>query len=226
MVVQKSEIIHVGGNSWPWPLYCASGQLSSLLPQLFLILDHHFSHPLANDTMTFPPAQCSLFFFFFFFFFFLSFFMAALAAYGGFQARDWIRAAAAGLHHSHSNADPSCICTLPTACSNVRSLTHWSRPGIEPAFSWTLCQILNPLSHNGNSCSLVFKPAVFSPPWSGLRDLLVSICLHLPLNHAHCPLFLPTFPGRSLASTLEHIIFHGVYIYVHTHTHIYMCIYV
>ena len=54
-------------------------------------------------------------------FYFIFLFQAAPSAYGGSQARVWIRAAAASLHHSHSNA---------------RSLTHWSRPGIEPASSW------------------------------------------------------------------------------------------
>ena len=54
--------------------------------------------------------------------------------------------------------DPSCICNLscsltyPPACGNAtRSLTHWARPRIEPAPSQRLCQVLNPLSHNGNS---------------------------------------------------------------------------
>jgi len=43
---------------------------------------------------------------FFSFLFFLSFviFRATPLAYGGSQARDLIRAVAAGLHHSHSNA--------------------------------------------------------------------------------------------------------------------------
>ena len=36
--------------------------------------------------------------------FFFGLFRAALAAYGGFQARDPTGAAAAGLHHSYSNA--------------------------------------------------------------------------------------------------------------------------
>ena len=36
--------------------------------------------------------------------FFFFFFRAALAAYGSFQSRDPIEAAAASLHHSHSNA--------------------------------------------------------------------------------------------------------------------------
>jgi len=51
-------------------------------------------------------------------------FRATLAAYGNFQARGQIRAAAAGLHHSHSNAG---------------YLTHWARPWIKPTFmdaSW------------------------------------------------------------------------------------------
>ena len=47
-------------------------------------------------------------------------FRAAPVAYGDFQARGRIRAAAANLQHSHSNAG---------------SLTHCARPGIEPASS-------------------------------------------------------------------------------------------
>ena len=48
-------------------------------------------------------------------------------AYGGSQARSRIGAAAASLHRSHSNA---------------RSLTHWERPGIEPASSWILARFV------------------------------------------------------------------------------------
>ena len=64
-------------------------------------------------------------------------------AYGGSQARGriGIRAVAANLHHSHSNA---------------RFLTHWARPGIKPTSSWRLCQILNPEPHC-NSRSYVFE---------------------------------------------------------------------
>ena len=45
------------------------------------------------------------------FFFFFWLFRATPAAYGGFQARGWNGAAAAGIHHS-----------------NAGSLTHWARP--------------------------------------------------------------------------------------------------
>ena len=56
---------------------------------------------------------------------FLSFCLlrAAPAAYEGSQARGWIWATAASLHHSHNNA---------------RSLTPWARPGIQPETSWFL----------------------------------------------------------------------------------------
>ena len=59
----------------------------------------------------------------FFFFFFNFLFILSQFEYGIFCARSRIRAAAAGLYHSHSNAG---------------SLTHFERPGIEPAFSWML----------------------------------------------------------------------------------------
>ena len=57
------------------------------------------------------------------FFYLFAFSRAAPTAFGGSQARGLIRAVAAGLHHSHSNAG---------------SLTHGAKPGIEPATSWFL----------------------------------------------------------------------------------------
>ena len=38
-----------------------------------------------------------------------------------------------------------------TACGNAQALTYWVRPGMKHASSGTLCQVLNPLSHSGNS---------------------------------------------------------------------------
>ena len=46
--------------------------------------------------------------------------------------------------------------TNVTACGNTGSLTHSVRPGIDTASSWTLCQVLNPLNHNGNSKGEIF----------------------------------------------------------------------
>ena len=46
--------------------------------------------------------------------------------------------------------------TNVTACGNTGSLTHSVRPGIDTASSWTLCQVLNPLNHNGNAKGEIF----------------------------------------------------------------------
>ena len=53
--------------------------------------------------------------------------------------------------------------TYTTAHSNAGSLTHWAKPGIEPTSSWTLCWVLNPLSHNGNSGNILSYISSFSP---------------------------------------------------------------
>ena len=59
-------------------------------------------------------------------------FMATPIAYGSSQA-------AAGIHHSHSNGRIwAASVTYTTAHNNAGSLTHWARPGIEPASSWIL----------------------------------------------------------------------------------------
>ena len=70
-------------------------------------------------------------------FFFFCLFRAAPEVYGGSQARYLIGAVAAGLCHSHSNADLSHVCDL-----------HHS--------SWQ-CQILNLLSHQGTPLYKYFR---------------------------------------------------------------------
>ena len=82
-----------------------------------------------------------------FFLFFL--FTAALVVYGSFQARHQIRASAG------TYATAATVTSTPDLIYihglYHRFLTHWARPGIEPTSSGTLCQVLNPLSHNGSS---------------------------------------------------------------------------
>ena len=68
--------------------------------------------------------------------FFLFVFRATPATYGSSQARGQIRATATGLHHSHNNAGiRAAYSTYTAACSNVRSLTNWAKPGIKTASS-------------------------------------------------------------------------------------------
>ena len=73
-------------------------------------------------------------------FFFFFFFWAVCVAYRSSQARGWIGDAAAGLHHNHRIWAASSTCTI--APNNTRSLTHSSRPGIEPASAWILVRFV------------------------------------------------------------------------------------
>ena len=88
------------------------------------------------------------------FFFFFVFSRAAPAAYRDSQARGLIGAAAASVHHRHSNA---------------RSLTHWARPGIEPAASWFLVRFVNHWATMGT-------PASFLIWIMGVTSSLVMVC--------------------------------------------------
>ena len=77
----------------------------------------------------------------YYYYFFCFLFRAAPMAHGGSQARGRIGAAAASLHHSHSNmgSEPH-----TTAHGNGGSLTHWASPGIEPTTSWFLVGFVSP----------------------------------------------------------------------------------
>ena len=69
-------------------------------------------------------------------------FRATLGVCGGSQARGWIRATTACLCHSHSNARSESCLRPTTAHGNAEYLTHWARPGIEPASSWILVEFI------------------------------------------------------------------------------------
>ena len=74
-------------------------------------------------------------------------FRAEPVAYGGSQASGLIRAAAAGLCHSHSNAGSRQHLWLYTiAHGSAGSLTHCVRPGIKPATSWFLVGFVSAVS--------------------------------------------------------------------------------
>ena len=96
---------------------------------------------------------------------------AAPAAYGSSQARDWIRAAAAGLHHSLGIAAPSCICKLCHSLPSARSLTHRVRSGIKPTSSQALVGFLTHWATMG-APRLHFLTKMLAPaePW-GWQEL-------------------------------------------------------
>ena len=83
---------------------------------------------------------------------FCLFLRAAPAAYGGSQARGWIRAVA--YTTATAMPDPSHVSAYTTAHGNTGSLTHWGRPGIESASSWILVGFASaePQRELQNSC--------------------------------------------------------------------------
>ena len=67
--------------------------------------------------------------------------------------------------------DPSHICSLCSSLCNATYLTHWTRPWIELTTSQTLCQLLNPLSHSGNSSTLFLNFVLWT-----IGNLKIGFC--------------------------------------------------
>ena len=90
-------------------------------------------------------------------------------AYGVSQARDQIVAAAAGLCYSHGNirSEPYLWSMLQLA-EMLDPLTHWVRPGMEPASSWILYGFLTHWASVGTPEGLFLSCEV----WCGSAILL------------------------------------------------------
>ena len=112
-------------------------------------------------------------------------FRATLRACGGFQARGRIRATAASLCLSHAKSEPH---LQPTAqLSNTGSLTHCTRPGIQPATSWFLDRLVSAAPWQELMC-LIFR---------GISSLfsVVTAPVYIPLNSAQGPLYSTSPPA-------------------------------
>ena len=135
---REARKVSRGGNIRLWCLDSSVFHTACL--QEFTTLDLvTFSSDITSPTALLPRNELH-----FFFFWSTFFFRAAPAAYGGSQARGPIWATPVGLQHSHSNAgsEPH-LWTYTTAHSNAGSLTHWARPGIQPATSWFPVRFVN-----------------------------------------------------------------------------------
>ena len=104
-----------------------------------LILSYVYTHEsiitIKIETISMTPQSVlvSLCLFYFSFLFF----MITPEAYESSHGRWQIEAAAAGLHHSHSDTgSQSPSVTYTEAYGDTGSLTHWTRPGIKPVSSW------------------------------------------------------------------------------------------
>ena len=80
-------------------------------------------------------------FFFFYFFLFYCHFRATHMTYGSSRSRSQIRAATVRLGSQQCQIWATSV-TYTTASGNAESLTHWVRPGVEPASSWILVGFL------------------------------------------------------------------------------------
>ena len=115
---------------------------------------------------------CYCFFFLSFFFSVFCLFRATPTAYGGSQARGPIRATAAGLCQSHSNArSEPCLWPTTTALGNAGSASHWARPGIEPETSWFLVRFVSDAPQR-ELLLLLFLFSISVQCWKLLENLL------------------------------------------------------
>ena len=104
-------------------------------------------------------------------FFFFSFYGHTC---GNSLARGQIRAAVAGLCHSHTSAGPE-LHPWPCDAACGKALTHWAALGIRPAFYWMLCLIGNLLSHSGCGFELYF--ALMTNNLEQFFMFLLAICI-------------------------------------------------
>ena len=107
--------------------------------------------------------------------------------------------------------------TYAAAGGNAGSLTHWSRPEVEPTSSRTLCWVLNQLSHNRNSglvylfhfvclflflfCFLGLPPQHKEVPRLGGQIGATAASLHHSHSNAGSELHL--LPTPQLTATLD-----------------------
>ena len=115
------------------------------------------------------------------FFFFLNLFRATSMTYGGSQTMGSIGAVAAGLCQS-------CVCNLPTAHGNARFLTHWVRPGIEPATLWFLVGFVFPVPWWELLKELLHLECI--KEWRHIECAKQNLCYIYPHIASHCVCFV------------------------------------
>ena len=107
----------------------------------------------------------------------VSFFRATPVAHGGSQARGWIRAAAASLHHSHSNVGSQpCLRLTPGLTARPDPSPTEQGQGLNSSpHGYSLGSL--PLNHNGN----YYFSLCLAPSTSDLCDCLTVFCALLPI---------------------------------------------
>ena len=141
--------------------------------------------------------------------FFFSLFNAPPLAYGGSQARGWIRAELPACTTAIAMQDPNRVCNLTTAHGNTGSLTPWARPGIELESLWILVRFVTLLSHKGDSYYDFFLSFYFfraAPIAYGdfqARVWIGAIASGLHHSHSNTSLELCLWPTPQLMAMLD-----------------------
>ena len=134
---------HVGGSpagcGLPWKGQWRDQALSKFI-LIAALLEKRARRSVPKSLLRKGPELTPCYLYLLLFFFPPFFFRAIPVAYGGSHARGQIRAAAAGLHHSHSNAGskPHSQPAPQLMAMPDRLLTHRVRPGIGPTSSQIL----------------------------------------------------------------------------------------
>ena len=120
----------------------------------YLYLPSPFPLPTGNCQFDFCICECASFLLYSLvsFHFFLFFFNGHPCSIWKFPVQGLNWSCSCSLCHSHGNTGFEPHPTYVAAWGNARSLIHWARPGIKPASSQKQRQVLNLLSHRGNSC--------------------------------------------------------------------------
>jgi len=122
---------------------------------------------------------CSVVIGFFFYFLFFLLFRAAPVAYGELNrsCSCW------PMPQPQQHQIWTLSATYTTAHSNTKSLTHWARPGIEPASSWMLVRFINRWAMTGTPAKLYIHKFVFICYASFLElDFIMYSLYHLVLE--------------------------------------------
>ena len=142
-----------------------------------LIINNYYSYKVHHELIVIVSFELETVSFWFSVVFFFFSFMAPPTAYGHSQSRDRIKAVAASLHHSHSNTRSE---LTPDLHHSLKE--HWIPNSLSETRDRTCIltdtsQVLNPLSHSGNSQRFYLALLILYPYFlssiskiSGLKD--------------------------------------------------------
>ena len=162
------------------------------------LASHVLMSPLNNSGMCSSLRTTSLDVWKLFFFF-----AATPVAYGSSQARVLNQSCSCWpMPQPWQHQTWAASMTLASARGNAGSLTHWVKPGIEPASSQRLRLVLNLLSHNGNAWKFIYLFPFLRPHlWHMARGRIRAAAASL--RHSNTGSEPCLWPTPQLRATLD-----------------------